>query len=437
MNYEETIERIHSFQRFGSKLGLERMTRLMDCLGNPQDKIKTIHVGGTNGKGSVCRYLASALKENGYRIGLYTSPYLEEFTERIEYDGEEISKEELIECASAVFECVDLLLEQGCESPTEFELVTAIGFVYFSRKPIDILILEVGLGGRGDSTNIIKNPLVSVITSISYDHMNVLGNTLSEIAKEKAGIIKENSIIVANVEDEEAEKEIIKVAKEKRSEYFDVSEIGISDISKSLEGYSFVVNLDKPTRVKIGMIGMHQVSNALCALKVVEVLCNEGIINIEKENLLAGMRKAFVKGRMEILQKTPLVMLDGAHNIAGVKALVQVVWDHLQGKKILLVTGMLAEKEIEPMLDELCKVPWDIVATAPDNPNKAEAATLCGIVKSKGRECVATEDWEKGLKHILKEMNNYDAIIITGSLYLIGKIRGQLKNEGKKSIAGL
>ena len=164
------------------------MAVLMDILGNPQDDMKVIHVAGTKRKGSVCRFLASMLKENGYRAGLYTSPYLERFTERIELDGIEISREDLADCASAVFNAVDIMLAEGCESPTEFELVTAIGFVYFSRKPIDILVLEVGLGGRGDSTNMIKAPLASVITSVSYDHMNVLGSTLEEIAAEKAGI---------------------------------------------------------------------------------------------------------------------------------------------------------------------------------------------------------------------------------------------------------
>ena len=304
MNYEETINRIHGFQKFGSRLGLERMAVLMDILGNPQDDMKVIHVAGTNGKGSVCRFLASMLKENGYRAGLYTSPYLERFTERIELDGIEISREDLADCASAVFNAVDIMLAEGCESPTEFELVTAIGFVYFSRKPIDILVLEVGLGGRGDSTNMIKAPLASVITSVSYDHMNVLGSTLEEIAAEKAGIIKEGCPVISNVEDPGAAAVIRRIAKEKGSFLYDAAQIQPQNIKKSLKGYSFEIKTghNKPAglfRAELGMIGMHQVSNAICALSVIEVLEDRGIISCKEENLRKGLKKLIIRAALK------------------------------------------------------------------------------------------------------------------------------------------
>ncbi len=177
MTYQETLDRIHSFQRFGSKLGLERMRRLMELLGDPQETMKVIHVAGTNGKGSVCRYLYSALQENGYKTGLYTSPFLERFTERIECNGWEISEEDLARYTEKVLEVIDAMIEEGMESPTEFELITAIAFLYFSEQEIDYLVLEVGLGGTGDSTNMVSRPIASVITSISFDHMEYLGDT--------------------------------------------------------------------------------------------------------------------------------------------------------------------------------------------------------------------------------------------------------------------
>ncbi len=221
MNYNDTLDKIHEFRIFGSRLGLERISVLMDLLGNPQDNMKIIHVAGTNGKGSVCRYLASVLQENGYRTGLYTSPYLERFEECMEFDGREISEEDLISCAKEAFQAVNLMMAQGYESPTEFELITAIAFIYFNRMPMDILILEVGLGGRRDSTNIIRNPLVSVITSVSNDHLNVLGATLPEIAREKSGIIKAGSPVISNVEDAEAAKVIRERAREMGCLFYD------------------------------------------------------------------------------------------------------------------------------------------------------------------------------------------------------------------------
>ncbi len=428
MNYQETIEKIHSFQRFGSRLGLERMAKLMDILGNPQKKMKVIHVAGTNGKGSVCRYLDWMLRENGYRTGIYSSPYLERFTERIEYNGEEISEEDLVSCAQVVFKGVDEMLAQGLESPTEFELVTAIGFLYFSRKPLDILILEVGLGGRGDSTNIIEEPLATVITSISYDHMSVLGNSLVEIAGEKAGIIKTACPVIFKVDDKAAADLIRETAKSLACDYFDLSNIKAINIEKSLKGYSFTLEntgLGKSFRAELSMIGMHQVDNAICALSVIEVLGERGIIRYERERLKSGLKKALQKGRLEILKESPLVVVDGAHNIAGVKALTQVIREHFSQGKLMLVMGMLAEKEIEPMVKELCAIGGDIVVTEPDNPLRLAVDDLCQAVRKENRQCLAIGNWEEAYAYIEEKMCKYDSIVITGSLYLIGRIRGK------------
>jgi len=442
LNYEVTIEKIHSFQKYGSRLGLERMTVLMDLLGNPQDQMKVIHVAGTNGKGSVCRYLASILQENGYKVGLYTSPYLERFTERIEFDGREISEEDLTECAAMVFDAVDRMLADGFESPTEFELVTAIGFVYFSRKPIDILVLEVGLGGRGDSTNIIKKPLASVITSISRDHMDVLGDTHASIAREKAGIIKSGCPVISNVEDPEASAVIREIARERGCYFYDSPQLKVRDIEKSLLGYSFAVSggfhcLGEPFQVELSMIGMHQVANAVCALSVIEVLGKRGIIEVRVENVQRGIKRAYQKGRLEILSKDPWIVIDGAHNEAGVKALARVTNEHFQGQRLLLVIGMLADKDVDRLVEEFCSISGDIAAAEPDNPRKLKAEELCLAVNRAGRDCIALGDWERTCHYIRREMHHYDVIIISGSLYLIGKVRGQFANEDEKGAVNL
>ncbi len=442
MNYQETLDKIHSFQKFGSRLGLERMAVLMDFLGNPQDDMKVIHVAGTNGKGSVCRFLASMLKENGYKVGLYTSPYLQRFTERIEFDGSEISKDDLIRCAAKVFPAVDQMLSEGYESPTEFELVTAIGFVYFSLKPMDILVLEVGLGGNGDSTNIIKSPLVSVITSISYDHMDVLGDTIVDIAREKAGIIKDGCPVAANVNDPDALKVIEEICDRRGCDFYDASKILPKEVIKSLDGYSFVADMADipglhphvPSHIRLSMVGMHQVFNGICALTVIGILMNMGIIICDTEKLRMGIKKAYNKGRLEILKKDPWLVIDGAHNEGGIKALAQVINDHFVNSKLLLVIGILADKKVDSLIDEFSVIPGDIVATEPDNPRKLHSDKLCKAVESKGRRCVDIGDWEKAYDYILTEMHNYDGVIVSGSLYLIGKIRERFTNENKENI---
>ncbi|MDD2215619.1 MAG: bifunctional folylpolyglutamate synthase/dihydrofolate synthase [Eubacteriales bacterium] len=434
MNYEETLCKIHSFQKFGSRLGLERMTVLMRLLGDPQDKMKVIHVAGTNGKGSVCRYLATILKENGYNVGLYTSPYLERFTERIEYNEEEITPRDLVICAEEVFEKIEEMVALGYESPTEFELVTAIGFVYFSRSPIDFLILEVGLGGIGDSTNVIKDPLVSIITSISHDHMDVLGNTLPEIAYEKAGIIKNGKPVVSNVKDTKAAQVIRRVALERGCAFYDVSQVVVRTIDKSFDGYSFIYE-DK--RYKLGMIGMHQIENAVCALKVIEILEKGEIITTEEEKNKRAMRRARQKGRLEILSKNPYIIIDGAHNEAGVEALSRVIREHFKGQRILLVVGMLSDKRVDRLIARFGEIPGDMLVTEPDNSRRLAADVLCKRVKETGRDCICIKDWESVCNFVEQIGLEYDVILFSGSIYLIGKIRGRFRNEKEQGFAYL
>ena len=439
MNYEEAMERIHSFRVFGSRLGLGRMRRMLHLLGDPQDGMNIIHVAGTNGKGSVCRYVYSVLEENGYRTGAYFSPYLERFTERIEFDGEEISREDLVRYAEQALGAAEEMVRRGWESPTEFELVTAIGFLYFAAKNADFVILEVGLGGRGDSTNICSQPAVTAIVSISYDHMAQLGNTLPEIAAEKAGIIKEGVPVVVCVEDPDAFEVIRKRAEELSAPLIDASRVRISAVRESLGGCIFDAMPDEELRaqlsgmmqwqnIEISMCGHHQISNAVCALLMIEVLRKRGI-RIEEERLHRGMKKAVQKGRFEIMRKNPYLILDGAHNPAGARALKETVRRFFGGGRILLCTGILADKAYREIVGEWSQLDADVLVTEVPNPRKMDAAALAGVFAEtepyrSGRRSVAViADYEEAFAYAERKKQNYDLILWAGSLYLIGGVR--------------
>ena len=438
MTYQETLDRIHSFQKYGSRLGLERMTRLMGLLGNPQESMKVIHVAGTNGKGSVCRYLYSVLQENGYKTGLYTSPFLERFTERMEYNGSEISEEDLIFFTGQVLKKVDLMLEEDMESPTEFELITAIAFLYFSQQDIDFLVLEVGLGGIGDSTNMVRRPIASVITSISFDHMEYLGHTLEKIAFEKAGIIKHGVPLIFNVADKSAFDAIRKTAEAKGSRMYDVSVSPYQIKEKTIDGYIFDAIIDgvEYEGVRVSMVGMHQIANAICALTVLEVLKKENLINMDKEKLYEGFWKARQTGRFEVLKKDPYVIIDGAHNEAGAEALRAVATEHFQNRKILMVVGMLADKKIDKLIEKFGMITDEFVATEPDSPRKLAASELCREIKKAGKKCIVIEDPEDACSYV-GSISSYDVTVFAGSLYLIGKVRGILNHEKEQSTSVL
>jgi dihydrofolate synthase/folylpolyglutamate synthase len=430
------IERIEAYQRFGSILGLDRMKRLMEGLGNPQDKLRCIHVAGTNGKGSVCKYIYEVLLASGYSVGLYTSPFLEDFRERIELDHEMIPMADLDRLTDQVTEEAERMVAEGLDSPTEFEIVTAIAFVYLAEKAPDFVILEVGLGGKGDSTNIIKESLVSVITSIGHDHMDRLGNTLSQIAAEKAGIIKPGVPVVVSVEDPEAARVIARVAYEKKSPVVDAGKLKPACVAVTPRGTRFELDIAgvRYRDVEISMAGEHQVKNAATALAAIELLRKSSIIKINQEGLCKGMKAAAMKGRFEILGGNPCFILDGAHNREGVEALIHAVDRHFFGKKILYVVGILADKEVDKMVD--CMAAYTagsgvFIATEPNSPRKLSASSLCAALRARGCDCTEVPDPKDALALAIKMSRGFDAVLFTGSLYMIGEIRKVLHDIDK------
>lgn len=425
------IDRIHEFNRFGMVLGLDRMEELLRRLGNPQDDLKVIHVAGTNGKGSVSKYLEEGLSACGYKMGLYTSPYIETFNERIRYDGADISDEDLEYYGQKVVSATEAMVADGLDSPTEFEVVTAIAFLYFADRQADITILEVGLGGIGDSTNVVKSPLASVITSISYDHMAQLGSSLAEIAVNKAGIIKTGCPVIANVPQRDAAKIIARKAYAMGSRLYDISGIraAVSDETPFSQKVSMELYEKSYSDVEISMVGRHQAENLKTALATLEILRKSGAVKLDREALYEGLKRARQPGRFEVISEDPLVIIDGAHNEAGAQALQETMAQHFAGKKILLVAGILADKEIDSIVKFLTKITDHIIVTEPDNPRKLAAEKLAEHVAEFGVAAEAVPDVEAAVHRAKELADGYDVILFAGSLYLIGDVRRLWRNE--------
>ena len=433
------IDRIHEFNKFGMVLGLSRMEELLRRLGNPQDGLNVIHVAGTNGKGSVSKYLEEGLAACGYKMGLYTSPYIEKFNERIRFDGADISDEDLEYYGQKVVDAAEAMVADGKDSPTEFEVVTAIAFLYFAGKKADITILEVGLGGIGDSTNVVKHPLASVITSISYDHMAQLGNTLAEIAVNKAGIIKTGCPVISNVPERDAAKIIARKAYAMGSRLFDVS--GIRAAVSEQTPFSQVVSMELYEKsysdVEISMVGKHQAENLKTALATLEILRKSGAVKLDREALYAGLKRARQPGRFEVIgggpeagdESKPLVIIDGAHNEAGAQALQETMAQYFAGKKILLVAGILADKQIDSIVKFLTKITDQIIVTEPDNPRKLAASELAKHMADAGVTAEVIADAEAAMHRAKELADGYDVILFAGSLYLIGDVRRLWRNE--------
>lgn len=439
-------EKIGRFQKFGSVLGLTRIKELLHRLGSPQESLSVIHVAGTNGKGSVCQFLYQILESAGYRTGLFTSPYLQTFHERIQYHGSCISDEELNQYTEKVIQMADEMVKEGYESPTEFEIITAIAMVYFAKKAPDFVILEVGLGGRGDSTNVVEKPLIDIITSISYDHMDRLGDTLEKIAYEKAGIIKAGVPVVSMVSHEEEAKEAAKViareAYEKKAIFYDAGRYPICMERSDKNGSVFstrIGEVDFP-HLAISMCGEHQVENALCALAAIEILRKSGIIKLDRKQLDKGLLKAMQPGRFEVFSKnlvssnsqsakTIAVILDGAHNQDGMASLVKTVDDCFYGKRVLTVLAMLQDKAIDSMLDCAICLGDDFIATTPDNPRKLSAGDLAEKIQRRGKNCQIAEDAKEAFALAMEKQEQYDVIVFAGSLYMIGRIRSLLADD--------
>ena len=429
-------ERIAKFHRFGSVLGLERIRMLLSKLGDPQKDLKVIHVAGTNGKGSVCREVYEVLQANGYRTGLYISPFIEKFNERIVFDGQDIPDEDLDAITDMVIEKSDEMVAEGYDSPTEFEVVTAIAFVYFKQNGADYAVLEVGLGGRGDSTNVIDKPLVTVITSIDYDHMERLGYTLEEIAAEKAGIIKRGVPLVSNVAHREALELIARRAYEKNAPFTDVTrmEVKIKDSGLQYQTFDFYTHEKIYRDVEISMPGKHQIENAKTALAVLETMRSRHMAELDMEKVLEGMKKAVQPARVEVMSTDPMIILDGGHNRAGAEALRDTLKEvFTDDQKITMVVGVLKDKDVPGIMDVFDEVADRYILTEIDNPRTVTADAWPGYMEGRSTPYKVIREPEKAVAEALAEQKD-DCVIVAGSLYLAGQVRGFLRESIKNKV---
>ena len=423
MRYEEAMKYITGVGNFGSNYGLERTHKLLEYLGNPEKDLKLIHIAGTNGKGSTTSMITEILMGAGYKVGMYTSPFIEEFEERIQINRQNIPKETLATLIDEIKVVVDRVIEEGYNHPTEFEIITVLMLLYFKKEKIDFGVIEVGLGGRLDSTNVIT-PILQVITSISYDHTNLLGNTLEEIAGEKAGIIKKNIPTVVYPQEEEA----LKVIKNKCA----AMESDLYTADKDNMKFVKVVNEDKPYQllkykeefnIFLPLLGEHQILNLSVAMKVIEVLNNRKIVNITTESIIKSIKNVTWKGRLEVLSNNPYVVIDGAHNIQGIKTLSRNIKKYFKYENLHLILGILADKDVEEMIKIITPIAKQVYAVTPNSIRAELADDLKNEIVKYNANCRAFDEYEEAYLEALKNAKENDIILASGSLYMIGDMR--------------
>lgn len=423
MNVEQAIAYIHSVCWKGSIPGLGRTQELLKKMGNPEKKLKFVHIAGTNGKGSTAAMTASILSKAGYRTGLYTSPYIYRFHERIQVDGVEISDEDLTE----ITEYVKPLADSMAQSPTEFELVCCIAFEYFYRKKCDIVVLEVGMGGAWDATNVIEVPEVAVITNIGLDHTEYLGDTVEKIAETKSGIFKPHGHAVVYRSTPSVEAVYERVCAERDVSLRKADFDGLVLKAHTLEGQVFDCGSRK--NLVLPLLGDHQLHNASVVLSIADTLIGEGW-KISEQNIYDGIRDVRWPGRFDIVCRKPLFIIDGGHNPQCIEALVKNIRDYLAGKKVIALTGVLADKDYADMYKPVMPLVDRFVCITPPNPRKLEAEQLARYLRQAGAQAQASESILDGVKKAMELAGEDGVVLCFGSLYSIGGIRDALKDLG-------
>jgi dihydrofolate synthase/folylpolyglutamate synthase len=412
MNYEESLSYLYNLERFGIKLDLSNTISLMKHLGNPHLKFPSVHIAGSNGKGSVAAMLESILSASGYKTGLYTSPHLVDFRERIRIGEELIDKDFLLDFVN------DLKDEIDRNAYTFFEVTTALAFSYFANKNIDIAVLETGMGGRLDSTNIV-NPLISVITNISLEHTEHLGTTIPQIAFEKAGIIKNGVPTISAVDDSEALQMIKNVCAERTSLLSLVNENSEVTIHKLLLDQS-IFDYSSYKNLRLNLAGRHQVTNACLAIFAMEKLKEMGW-KIKSKAVRDGLKGVNWPGRLEIFRKNPLILLDVAHNPAGTKTLVDTLEEFFPEKKIIFIFGVMADKDYPLMLKEICRKAKFILLTKPDYKRAAEPELLEKVLIDQNTPYEILSQVKQAYIFALKNAREEDVICVTGSHFTVGE----------------
>lgn len=420
MNYEEALQYINQLNSKGIALGLERIEALLDRLGNPQKGQRFVHVAGTNGKGSVCAFLDSALREAGLRVGRYISPTLYDYRERIQIDGQYISKQAVASLLTTIQQACVQMERQGLEPPTVFEVETALAFLYFAEQHCDYVLLEVGMGGRLDSTNVITQPVLSVITPISLDHTRMLGDHLAAIAAEKGGIVKPHCPAVLGPQQPEAQAVLTA-----RCQQCGITplQVDVNQIQKqqwSWQGQRF--SYGRWSQLTIGLSGDYQRVNGAIAIEALQLLQKEEPA-LTDEAIRVGLAKARWPGRFEIIGQAPLFVVDGAHNPAGAQALAQTLQEHFSGKRIWLLLGVFRDKDYQQIGAILSGCSQTVFCFQPQHERGLEAGLLAAAVAPYFQQVQVAESAEQAVQQVLQRADREDVVVSCGSLSTIGAVQ--------------
>ena len=417
MNYEEAMNFIQNTNKFGSVLGLDNIRELLERLGNPQDQLRVVHIAGTNGKGSTLAFLAGIFRESGYRAGRYVSPASFSYEERFRINEENISKKDLCFYMEKIKNVAEEMVKDGLSHPTMFEIETALSFPYFLDKKVDVVLLETGMGGRLDATNVVKKPIATVIASIGMDHMQFLGDTLEKIASEKAGIIKEGCPVISYDNTKEVNEVIKNKAKQMHAKVTFVNSAGIRVLQESLNGESFSYRSSDGRwyeKIEIPLLGRHQINNAALALETLNVIKNYYCISdFQTED---GMRKTIWRGRIEILEREPMVICDGAHNPDGAKSLLSFLQNNFTNQRLIYIMGVLSDKDYEQMVQILAPAADKIYTVAPDNPRALSSRELCNCISKYHQNVEERQRLAECLSEVRQKAEKDDVIIICGTL---------------------
>jgi dihydrofolate synthase / folylpolyglutamate synthase len=427
LDYKEALDYLVNLTKFGMNFGLGRIEELMKRVGNPERNLQVIHVGGTNGKGSTTMLITEVLEEAGYRVGMFTSPHLHDYRERITINGEMISKADVIGLIHTLRPHLEELVQKGVEHPTEFEVNTAMALMYFAAQKVDYAIIEVGLGGAIDSTNIVQ-PIISVITNVGMDHMDYLGETLEEITQVKAGIIKPNSVVITAAN----RPEVLKIIREKAQSVGAQLWVVGEDVSwetrwsGELEQEFDLVGLYGSYRkLRLRLVGAHQVVNAATAVTVCEVLRAEYGVEIERKHIYEGLRKTVWPGRLEMLSLKPKILLDGAHNVDGAQALAEALGLFTR-QRLILCLGMLGDKEREKVVKLLAPLADEIIITKPNSPRAGNWQYLAELIEAQGKSVTKIEEPGQAVLEAYSRLQPEDMLCVTGSLYMLADARQAL-----------
>lgn len=411
MNYEEAVEYICGINPLFCAPGLDRVLRLCEGLGHPERRLKFIHVAGTNGKGSFCSMMSSVLHAAGYKTGLFTSPNIKEFNERIQINGKNIPNERLVELTERIRPIADAMTDK----PTEFELITAIAFEYFADEKCDVVVLEVGLGGRLDATNVIREPLLSVITGIALDHTAILGDTVEKIAAEKAGIIKDGAPVLFGGDSDAAFGVISEIARERGSDIFRTDGSALGNIHADLSGSSFDYRDRKAVEIKL--LGLYQPQNASTVLDAIDILKCRGM-DIPESAVREGLLSAVWHARFEKVCDSPLIIFDGAHNPQGIRQAVASIKHYFGGKKVYILTGVLRDKDYTAIARMLSEVACRAFTLTPDSKRALNASEYAQVLGSLGIQAAPYESIESAFRAAQKAASDDGVhLICLGSLY--------------------